>query len=140
LIPNSVFLEQRVTNWTLSSRRVLRSVSVGVAYGSPTRVVTDLLTECAERHGLVLADPSPFVRFENFGDNALEFTLYYWIEVQESDTGRMVSSDLRYMIDKSFGEHGVVIAYPQRDVRLDAAAPLKVELVAPPPAADPIGG
>jgi small-conductance mechanosensitive channel len=41
------------------------------------------------------------------------------------------------MIDASFTEHGVVIAFPQRDVHLDAAAPIPVRVVNEPPAAPP---
>jgi small-conductance mechanosensitive channel len=53
LIPNSALLENNVTNWTYSDRKVRFSVTVGVAYGSDTRLVTQLLSEVAERHGLV---------------------------------------------------------------------------------------
>lgn len=36
------------------------------------------------------------------------------------------------MIDKALAEAGIVIAYPQRDIHLDTAAPLRVELSRPP--------
>jgi small-conductance mechanosensitive channel len=40
-----------------------------------------------------------------------------------------VASDLRFMIEKQFAENGIVIAYPQRDVHLDSAQPLRVQVV-----------
>jgi small-conductance mechanosensitive channel len=136
LIPNSTFIEQNVTNWTYSNNQVRYAIKLGVAYGSPVRRVMELLREVAERHGHVLKEPAPEVLFEDFGADALQFGLYYWLDTSRS-TGRLVASDLRSMIDASFTEHGVVIAFPQRDVHLDAAAPIPVRVVNEPPAAPP---
>ncbi len=57
LIPNSTFIEQNVTNWTLSNEAVRIVVKIGVAYGSPVKEVTELLLDVADRHGLVEDDP-----------------------------------------------------------------------------------
>lgn len=46
-----------------------------------------------------------------------------------------VSSDIRQNIETLFSENGIVIAFPQRDVRLDSARPLKIEPVPVGPAA-----
>ena len=130
LVPNSTFLEQNVTNWTLSSRQVRHVLNVGVAYGSPVRQVSDLLLEVAGRHKLVLADPPPEVLFTDFADSALMFSLNVWLEVGPGRRGgNLVLSDLRFMIDASFAEHGIEIPFPQRQVRLEAAAPLAVRVV-----------
>src|SRR6185436_16824128 len=77
LIPNSALLENSVTNWTYSNRKVRFTVAVGVAYGSDTRRVVQLLTEIAERHGLVEKEPAPQILFVNFGDSALNFELRF---------------------------------------------------------------
>jgi potassium-dependent mechanosensitive channel len=130
LVPNSTFLEQNVTNWTLSSRQVRHVLNVGVAYGSPVRQVSDLLLEVAGRHKLVLAEPPPEVLFTDFADNALMFALNVWLEVGPGRrSGNLVLSDLRFMIDASFAEHGIEIPFPQRQVRLEASAPLAVRVV-----------
>jgi small-conductance mechanosensitive channel len=138
IVPNSALIENKVTNWTRSDRKVRRVLKVGVAYGSPVREVADVLEECAKRHGLVLGDPAPLVIFEDFGDNALVFALYLWVDLGPTVNSLQVMSDLRFMIEKRFAESGIVVAYPQRDVHLDAATPLRVEMVAPPAA--PSGG
>jgi potassium efflux system protein len=128
IIPNSNLLEQRVTNWTRSDRKLRRNVDVGVAYGTPVREAADLMKDCASRHGLVLKAPEPFVLFENFGDNALQLSLYFWIEMNPGISSRVIMSDLRFMIEKQFAENGIVVAFPQRDVHLDASRPLPVEI------------
>ena len=128
-VPNAVFLENKVTNWTQSDRRVRRVVKVGVDYGSPLRDVADILEECAKRHGVVLDDPPPQVIFEDFGADALMFALYYWVELRPGVSAAQVGSDLRFMIARRLAEGGIGISYPQRDVHLDAAQPLRIELV-----------
>ena len=128
LIPNSLFLENRVVNWTLSSRLLRRELKVGVAYGSPTRTVIEILNESAERHGLILKDPAPFATMSNFGDNSLDFTLYFWVELNDKTNGLVVDSDLRIMIEKRLTELGIHVPFPQRDIHLSADRPFQVEI------------
>jgi len=130
IIPNSTFIEQNLTNWTYTSGRVRFNVKIGVAYGSPVRVVTQLLEEIAGRHGKVLKNPPPEVLFEDFGADALMFTLYYWLDVRAGTPARQVASDLRAMIEAGFSAQGIAIPYPQRDVHLDASEPVPVRIVA----------
>jgi small-conductance mechanosensitive channel len=84
------------------------------------------LPEVADEHGLVLSHPKPEVRFDDFGDNALNFQLLFWFDGNKIQP-LPLASDLRFMIDKSFSDAGIVIAFPQRDIHLDMQSPLKVE-------------
>jgi small-conductance mechanosensitive channel len=128
LIPNSQFLERSVTNITLSDQRMRLTIRVGVAYGSPTRQVHELLLEIAKAHELVLINPEPVVVFEDFGDNALMFCVYFWIDLAAQADFRTVVTELRHTITERFASRGYEIAFPQRDVHLDAksAIPVKV--------------
>jgi len=128
IVPNSMLLEQKVTNWTLSSRSVRRSVSVGVAYGTPMRAAAELMEATAKRHGNVLADPAPFVLFEDFGESAQVLTVYFWVDVKASVPATRVASDLRFMLEKQLTEAGIAIAFPQRELRLDPSRALRVEV------------
>ena len=136
LVPNSTFIEKNVTNWTYSSSHVRFTVRVGVAYGSPTTEVRDLLLAGAARHGLVLQDPPPQVLLEEFGGDALIFALNYWLDLTKGADSRAVASDLRIMVEKAMAEQGIVIAFPQRDVHLDTRRPLQVEVVQGPSGLD----
>jgi small-conductance mechanosensitive channel len=127
MIPNSVFLENRVSNWTLSSSKMRRNLRVGVAYGSPPQKVMEILTECAGRHGLICKNPEPFAVFEDFGDNALMFSLYFWVELGGSTNAMIVASDLRLMIEKRFTEMEIGVPYPQRDMHLTTDKPIQVQ-------------
>ncbi|WP_346836806.1 mechanosensitive ion channel domain-containing protein [Microbulbifer sp. SAOS-129_SWC] len=132
LIPNSQFLERSVTNITLSDQRMRTSIRVGVTYGSATREVHALLLEIAAGHALVLDNPEPTVVFEDFGDNALIFSLFLWIDLVAQGDYRSVLTDLRHSISERFAERGIAMAFPQRDLHFDSTSPLAVRLLGQP--------
>ena len=129
IVPNSTFLENNVVNWTLASNMIRTSVCVGVAYGSPTRIVSRLLKRAAKEHGLILDKPESFVWFTDFGDNSLNFELHFFIQIRNMGERRRVESDIRFKINELLNEAGIVIAFPQRDVHLDSAQPLRVQVI-----------
>jgi small-conductance mechanosensitive channel len=129
IVPNSAFLEKSVINWTLSDDDVRTSVDLGVAYGSPTREVQRLLQHAISEHGRILEHPEPIVLFRDFGDDALLFRAYFWIRSRDMAERLTIESDVRYRIDHLFREAGITIAFPQRDVHLDAERPLPVRVV-----------
>jgi small-conductance mechanosensitive channel len=126
LVPNSQMLERVVINWTLVDRRFRTSVRLGVAYGSPVRLVEKLLYQAVGEQEEVLLEPRPFVVFDDFGDSALIFEAVFWCQARAERELRMVRSDIRYRLDELFREHGVVIAFPQRDIHLHTKTPLKI--------------
>lgn len=130
LIPNSVFLEQTVTNWTLSDQLLRFSVTVGIAYGSPVETAMRLVREAVTDHASVLKVPMPLVLLEDFGDNALLLRVDYWLDLNLQDNSRQVASEIRLGIDQRFAEHGIAIPFPQRDIHLDSSEPIRVEMVA----------
>jgi len=128
MVPNSLFLENRVTSLTLSNRCNRRVIRVGVAYGTSPQKVMEALRECADRHGLVLKDPEPMVLFEDFGDSALMFAIYFWVEFNDRTNAMQVMSDLRIMIEKRLSELGIGIPFPQRDLHLVGDKPVTVRI------------
>ena len=60
ILPNSILLENKVINWTHDTPTVRRVVKVGVAYGSPLRLVSTILAECAAEHGIIAKSPEPW--------------------------------------------------------------------------------
>ncbi|WP_404399928.1 mechanosensitive ion channel [Idiomarina seosinensis] len=128
LVPNSYFLEQRVVNWTLVSADIRSMITVGVAYGSAVNKVHDLMLQAAQEHEKVSKNYPVEVFFDDFGDNALTFNLFFWTSVQQPMDIRRVQSDVRFAIDRLFAENDIVIAFPQRDVHLDTSRPLQVQM------------
>lgn len=134
MIPNSAFVENKLTNWTYSSPQSRQTIRVGVAYATTLRKAGDALLDVATRHGLVLKDPAPQVYLDEYADSAVYFALTYWVDMTPENDTRRVRSDLLHMIDRAFAEAGIRMPYPQRDIHVDAAIPIKVEIV--PTAAD----
>jgi small-conductance mechanosensitive channel len=139
LVPNSQMLERVVVNWTLVDLNVRSTVRVGVAYGSPVKRVAELILEAATSHGKVLAEPKPQVTFEDFGDSALVFDLYFWCQVGTAGGLREIRSDIRFSIDRLFHEHEIVIAFPQRDMHLDTSRPLEILMRQDPAVSNAVG-
>lgn len=130
LVPNSSFLEKNIINWTLSDKEVRTQVTVGIVYGSPVREAERIMLQVADEHQGIRKIPKPFVLFNDFGDNALIFDLYFWIRMVRIMDRRIIESEVRFRIDELFREAGIVIAFPQRDVHLDTQKPLEFRFIA----------
>lgn len=127
LIPNSKLLENTVVNWTLIDKLMRTSVRIGVAYGSPARNTSELLLQAVNEQTDVLQEPPPVVIFDDFGDNALMFEVYFWVDTSVAKDMRVVRSNIRFRIDELFEENSIVIAFPQRDVHLDGSLVVRHE-------------
>ncbi len=115
IVPNSELVSSTVTNWTHSDFRVRIILPVGVAYGSDTALVRDLLLQAVTEQPKTYAEPAPYVLFREFGDSALGFEVRFYTHL---DNYLTIQSDVRFRIDELFREHGVTIPFPQRDVHL----------------------
>jgi potassium-dependent mechanosensitive channel len=129
VVPNSTLLQQNVINWTLSDDEVRATVAVGVAYGSPLEAARDCLLRVAGEHEKILKSPAPVVLVEDFADSAIVLRLYFWMRIRRAFERRVVESDLRLAIDRTLRESGIIIAFPQRDVHIDASSPLAVRVI-----------
>jgi small-conductance mechanosensitive channel len=114
IVPNSKLVNDNVQNWSHFVDHGRFHVDVGVAYGSDTSQVKKLLLEAVNDHHLTLDYPVPFVRFGEFADSSLNFSVFFF-------TNRFlivedIKSDIRFKIDKAFRANNVSIPFPQRDV------------------------
>lgn len=121
MIPNEDFITSRVINYTYSNTLARVEITVGVAYGSDARLVQKLMLEAATNHPLCSKAKDPFCVLTNFGESALDFVLYFWID--DVNEGRLSPKhDVMLAIMDSFAEHGISIPFPQRDVHLRQVA------------------
>ncbi len=131
IIPNSRFLENNVTNWTLSNNEIRVCVKVGVAYGSPVEQVMTLLQQAVDEEPRVLDHPDAIILFYEFADNSLNFEVHFWVRMRTIMEGRRAESEVRKRIDQLFREHDITIAFPQRDVHLDLNRPIEISMADP---------
>jgi small-conductance mechanosensitive channel len=116
-LPNSDLVSKKIVNWTHKDPKGRAEIVVGVAYGSDTDLIKDLLIRCALSNPNVLKEPPPYVLFSDFGDNALIFHLRFWI-MHVILLRDKVKSAIRFDIDRVFRENNIEIAYPQRDIHI----------------------
>jgi small-conductance mechanosensitive channel len=116
IVPNSEFIIGTVTNWTHRNALGQVVVKVHVGYQTDPERVRDILQKVGAECPLVLQYPAPGVGFDNFGPNALEFSLS--AVVPDVTKASSVQSDLRFRILKAFRAAGIEMPYPQHDVHL----------------------
>jgi len=111
VVPNHLLVTEKVTNWNNNNNRVRFHIEVGVAYGSDTNKVKELLLESVNENPYI-SYPYPFVRLERFGESSLDFNLYFFSKnllIIED-----IKSDIRLEINRLFKENGIEIPFPQR--------------------------
>ena len=115
VVPNEMFISNRIENLSLTDPKVLQSTTVSVSYASDVDLVIRLLKEAAREQPRVLAEPAPDAQLNQFGADGLEFTLSYWITDPENGQGNLKSA-INLQILRSLRTHGIEIPYPQRVV------------------------
>jgi small-conductance mechanosensitive channel len=61
------------------------------------------------------------VVFDDFGDSALIFDCYFWIDAQDAGDMRAIRSDIRFRIVELFAQNNIEIAFSQQDQHIDGA-------------------
>ena len=113
VIPNSRFISQEFTNWTLSDRQRRIDIPVGVAYGSDPERVIEILLEVARAHPDILEEPEPIVEVHSLGESSVDFVVRPWVRtVNYWPTYWAITREVKQRFDRE----GVSIPFPQRDV------------------------
>lgn len=116
IIPNKNFITGQVINWTLSTTVSRVTVPVQVAYNTDTALVFQLLQQAVEAVPVVLKEPAPVVLFTGFGQDGLDFKLFFYIPTRDVYVEAL--SQVNEQIYSLFNQKGISIPYPQRDVHI----------------------
>ena len=116
IIPNHKFITETIYNYTQNHKTTREFIRIGVAYGSDTEKVKNILLTCVEEQKGALKSPKPFVLFEDFGDSALLFTVNFYLN--DSFMDPKIKSEIRFRIDGMFRKNNISIPFPQRDVHI----------------------
>jgi len=117
IVPNSDFINTRVINWSHNNRDVRLNIPIGVSYKEDPEKVRKLLIEVVKNIPGVLSSPEPNVRFDEFGNSSLNFTILIWTS-EYIDRPKMLRSELYYKVFAAFKEHNIEIPFPQSDIHL----------------------
>lgn len=117
VVPNEMFMVNRVENLSLESRRVSFSTKLQIDYSSDVEKARALMVAAAQALPRVLKDPAPNAMLTDFAPDGLELTLAYWIADPENGINN-VRSDVNLAIWKAFQSEGIRVPFPQRVVRV----------------------
>ena len=120
VVPNKLFITDQLINWTLSDTVTRVTVPVGVAYGTDTELVEQILKDAIKDTELVLDDPEPTVNFTGFGESSLDFKLNVF--VRELSDRMPVTHELHKKIYAALHACHIEMPYPQRDIHIRSVA------------------
>lgn len=111
-IPNKLLVNEPITN--LTERGARRSTfKIGVRYGTDLELAGQVLEEAASACDTTHAEPPPEALVSELGEHAIGFILRFWHEPGIFESERAKNAVGRSIM-RSFAEHGIGIAFPQR--------------------------
>jgi small conductance mechanosensitive channel len=90
-------------------------VTVGVAYDTELNQALTVIQEVLRENTRVLHDITPVIGVRLLADSSINIAVKPWVPVQDYGPA---GGEINKSILEAFREHGIVIPYPQREVRL----------------------
>lgn len=120
LVPNSEFINGRVTNWTFGERSRRIRVPFGVAYGSDKNAVREAGLAAIEKVKGVFADDAhpADVRLVKFGDSSLDFELMAWVGPEAITRPGGTQARILWALEEELARREIEIPFPQRDLHI----------------------
>ncbi|MBC9912555.1 mechanosensitive ion channel family protein [Chitinophaga varians] len=116
VVPNADLISQQLINWTMTNRVRRVNFMLGVGYGSDVAQVTDIIKSAFPGQEGILTTPEPIVQLSQFGDNAVNFQVYFWIS-DLGNAGTLQSKVLTFIYD-ALNKAGIELPFPQRDLHI----------------------
>jgi len=112
VIPN-----RKIVGEILHNFGVLRQINVvvGVAYDADIQYAKSLATELMRANPKILQTPAPEICVTALADSSVQIAIRPWAS---ADDFNMASSELTQAVLETFRARGIVIPFPQREVRL----------------------
>jgi small-conductance mechanosensitive channel len=117
IIPNSIFVQSTVKNYTLRDHLYRIRVVAGVVYSSDMKLVRQTLEKCARALPERSREKDPVVFMKEFGASSVDFEVSVWLD--DPWFTRQARSKLHEAIWWALKDAGITIAFPQVDVHFD---------------------
>ena len=112
VIPNRKIVGEILHNYG-KIRQV--DITVGVAYDTELNQALTLIQEVLDANTRVLRDIAPVIGVRLLADSSINIAVKPWVGVQDYGPS---AGEINKAILEAFREHGIVIPFPQREVRL----------------------
>lgn len=134
LIPNEVFVTQKIENLSYDDNNLRLEIPIGVAYKSDLNKAKILALSAATSIERILKIPEPKCLVMEFGDSTVNLELRVWINDPKNGIDNVRDAVLMAVWD-SFHANEIEISFPQRDLHIKDAVPLKILKESPQPVA-----
>jgi len=130
MVPNEQFITSMYTNWTHKDPQQRYSLEFQVAYSTDLDLLFENVRTICLQHPKVIGGEGVDLEFQpdaeiaGFGDSGIDVLVEYWMEGIDDGKNR-VGADLLYSIWQSIKEGGMEIPFPQREVRIINAEPVR---------------
>ncbi len=123
IIPNANISQENIINYSVHDKLLARSVSVGVHYRYPPRLIKGVIKEAALSTEGVLKTPEPVTRLIRFDDFAITYLCKFWIKGYPNlyRIEDAVKSKIWYF----FRENDIEIPFPIRTIYTHRGMPAK---------------
>lgn len=118
VVPNSQLIAETFTNWTRSNSLMRVVLPVGISYSDEPDTAVKIATRVLSRHPYVVRNPAPLVTVDEFGDSSVNLRVCYYIDLRADVSGFVVRGEVLSGIRRAFGEAGISIPFPQRDLHI----------------------
>ena len=121
-IPNSTVFTSIITNYYRTrARRV--EISIGLSYDTDIEKALEVLRGLMEDHPFCLVNPAPEVFVQEYGDSAIVFTMRCWAP---PPVWFRTKVELQTRLKEELDRAGIEIPFPQLDLHIKDAPPLRV--------------
>lgn len=114
IIPNADVYISPIVNFSKAPRRRVE-ITVGIDYESDLDQVTRTALGAIQKIPGVLEEPAPSVVFKNFGESAIEFSAYCWVDTKEVGLNEATDAGIKAIKD-AFAQQEIKIPFPTRTV------------------------
>jgi potassium efflux system protein len=123
LVPDSEFVNGRVTYWTLREAYRRMRIPFDIAYGTNKDLVKIAALEASDEvtHTLQTPGREPQVWLVNFGESSLDFELVLWLIPESVKRPGAVNAACTLAIESALALYEIEIPFPQRDLHVRSA-------------------
>jgi small-conductance mechanosensitive channel len=116
---------QKIENLSYDDNLIRLNIPFGIAYESDLNKAKTLALSAATGIDRILKIPEPKCLVMEYGDSTVNLELLVWIDDPKNGMANVKDAVLMAVWD-SFHVNGIVIAFPQRDLHIKSAVPVKI--------------
>ena len=123
MVPNEKFITTSFTNWTHNNKLQRYPINFQVAYDTDLDAMFPILRDVVSSHPKVISGDDipielrPDAEIAAFEDSGIEILVEFWMDGVDDGENR-VGADLLLMIWTALKANGIVIPFPQREVKV----------------------